>query len=164
MFAPPGRSRFELNTMFGDIVFGNDGVNKPWLSALGALQDAPSGFGDPTDLIRAALQNNLEVTALADLKDPAGAGVFQGIAVKDAANHTTKVYLDRNSHLPRLISSPSSQGTFEVMLGDYSAIEGVMLPGSLKVTMDGKPLVSLKFTAWSINKPVDEKLFARPKT
>jgi len=163
-FATQGRSRFELNTMFGDVIFGNDGVNKAWLSALGALQDAPSGFGDPTDLFRMAVRKNLEVTTLADMKDPGGAGTLQGMAIKDAASQTTKVYVDSVTHLPRLVSAQSAQGAFEVHMADYHSTDGVMLPGSLKVTMDGKPLVSLKFTEWSINKPVDEKLFVRPKS
>jgi zinc protease len=162
-FAPPGRSRFELNTMFGDIVFGNDGTNKPWLSALGSLQDAPTGFGDPTDLFRVAVQKSLEVTTLADIKDPSGAGMLQGMAIKDAANRSTKVYVDSVTHLPRLVSAQSAQGALDVHMADYHNTDGVMLPGSLKVTMDGKSLVSLKFTAWSINKPVDEKLFVRQK-
>jgi zinc protease len=164
IFAPPGRSRFELNTMFGDVIFGNDGTGKPWLSALGALQDAPSGFGDPTDLLRMAVQKGYEVISAEDMKDPSGAGMLQGLTIKDADSHSTRIYLDGATHLPRLVTAKSNQGTFEVYLNDYHTTEGISLPGTLKVMLDGKSLVSLKFTAWSVNKPVDEKLFVRPKS
>ena len=161
-FAPPGRSRFELSTGFGDVIFGSDGTGKAWLSALGNIQDAPSGFSDPTELIRRASQQSYEVTTLPDLKDEAG-GMLQGIAVKDDKNKTTRVYFDSQTHLPRRIMTQPGEGGLEITLGDYHAAENVKLPGTLKVTQAGKSLVSLKFTAWSINKPVDAKLFARPK-
>ena len=85
-----------------------------------------------------------------------------GIAVKDANNRTTKVYLDKLTNLPRRIMAQS--GGLEVSLGDYHATEGVKLPGSLLVKQSGKALVTLKFNSWKINAPVDEKLFARPKS
>ncbi len=162
IFAAPGRSRFELNTGFGDVVFGSDGTNKAWLSALGNIQDAPPGFGDPTELLRNAVQMKFEVTLLPDLKDDAGAATMLGLALKDANNRTTKIYLDSQTNLPRRIMAQT--GALDVTLGDYHITETVKLPGSLKVTQNGKALVTLKFNSWSINKPVDEKLFERPKS
>jgi zinc protease len=162
IFAAPGRSRFELNTGFGDVVFGSDGTNKAWLSALGNIQDAPPGFGDPTELLRHAVQMNFEVTLLQDMKDDGGGASLLGLALKDENKRTTKIYLDSQTNLPRRIMAET--GTLDVTLGDYHVTETVKLPGSLKVTQNGKALVTLKFSSWSINKPVDEKLFMRPKS
>ena len=164
IFAPPGRSRFELNTGFGDVIFGSDGTNKAWLSALGAVHDAPAGLGDPTELLRRALQKNFEVTALPAfvIKDDGGGEAMPGFAVKDENNRTTNIYLDSKTNLPRRIMTQS--GAIDVILGDYHTTESVKLPGLLKVTQNGKALLTLKFNAWSINQPVDEKLFTRPKS
>ena len=162
IFAPPGKSRFELGTSFGDVFFGSDGTNMAWLNVLGSVQDAPAGFSDPTELLRRAAKNGYEVSTVMDLKDDAGGPDMPGIAVKDANNRTTKVYLDKLTNLPRRIMAQS--GGLEVSLGDYHATEGVKLPGSLLVKQSGKALVTLKFNSWKINAPVDEKLFARPKS
>jgi zinc protease len=163
-FTAQGKSRFELNTTFGDVIFGSDGTNKPWLSALGAIQDAPTGFGDPTDLLRRAMRQDYAVTALPDIKEhAAGEMPLQGLALTDEKKRVTKIYLDALTHLPRRISTETGQGALDILLGDYHSTENVMLPGTLKVAQGGKPFVSLKFTAWEINKPVDAKQFERPK-
>jgi hypothetical protein len=163
-FAAPSKSRVELNTTFGDVIFGSDGTNKPWLSALGAIQDGPMGFSDPTELFRRAIRHDYEVTALPDTKEHAvGEMPLQGLMLKDEKKHITKIYLDAQTHLPRRISTETEQGALDILLSDYHAAEKVMLPGTLKVAQGGKPFVSLKFTVWEINRPVDAKQFERPK-
>jgi zinc protease len=165
LFASGGRSRVELNTTFGDVIFGNDGTNKAWLSVLGAVQDGPSGFGDPTDLLRRAVRNNLEAAAIEEPKDQsAGGAAMDGFAVKDEHGVTTTIYLDGRTHLPRRVLTTSGQGGLEILLGDYHATGNVVLPGSMRAFQGGKPFVTLKFTAWTVNRPVDDKLFARPSS
>ncbi|HLJ56693.1 MAG TPA: hypothetical protein VKT77_16765, partial [Chthonomonadaceae bacterium] len=161
IFAPPSRSRFELATAAGDVIIGSDGKSPAWLSVLGAIQDGPSGFGDPTELLRRAATTAYPVTLVPDIKGDDGT-MLPGFAVSDDQKRSTKVYVDPKSGLPlRLVVQAAG---VEVRLGDYHPTENVKLPGSLKVTQGGKALLTLKFSSWAINKPVDDKLFVRPKS
>lgn len=163
-FASPGRSRYELNSGLGDIIFGTDTGGQAWVSILGKVQDGPSGFGDPFELIRAAVKNNYPAAPLPELKNDAPAGKpLQGLSITDDKGRSVHVYLDSESSLLRRIGAETAQGAMIVYLDGYKTVENIALPGELKVMQGNNELLSLKFKSFEVNKPVDDKLFQRPK-
>lgn len=169
--AEPDRNRTEMKTSFGDIILGSPGGGKGrWISAMGNVQDAPSGGtggGDPIGLLRQAMQNNLPVRALPDTDGgkpilSSDGKTLQGFALTDKQGKETRVYAEAETHLVRRISSQSPGGATDILLSDYHATEGVHLPGALRVVQDGKEVVRFAFTGFEVNKPVPASLFARP--
>lgn len=171
-FAPPSRSRYDLQTGFGEIILATAKDGSGWLSALGSVQDAPQGvgsLGDPTGLLRKATQDGVAVRPLAEkagekpLVDTDGKSL-RGFTVLDPTSHTTaRVYVEADTGLMRRIVIPQGKSDLMILLGGYHSVEGVELPGSLQVTQAGKTFVNLTFDGFSVNKPIDDTLFARPK-
>ena len=171
-FAPPGRSRYDLKTTFGRVVLatGKDGMG--WFSALGQVQDAPQGAGgagDPTELLRKAAQGGYTVRLLPAktgdkmLIDADGKSLRAFTVTDNVTNRSARVYVETESNLMRRIVVAESKGDLTILLGSYHATDGVQLPGSLQITQNGKTFVTLTFDAFSVNKPVDDALFARPQ-
>ncbi len=170
-FSLPNRSRYDLKTTFGNIVLatGKDGTG--WISALGQIQDAPQGvgnIGDPTDLLRRAANGGYTVRPLSDKEaskpiNEADGKALRGFTLTDAANRTTHIYAEAESGLVRRVVVPDNKGSVTIFLGNYHETEGVMLPGSLQITQNGKTFITLSFDTFAVNKPVEDALFARPK-
>ncbi|MCW3098867.1 MAG: putative Zn-dependent peptidase [Chthonomonadaceae bacterium] len=171
-FVPPGRSRYDLQTTFGNITLASDKDGSGWISALGQVQDSQKGVGsvgDPTDLLRKAAQGGYTVRPVAEkpgdksLVDSDGT-ILRGFTITDnAANRTARVYVETDSGLMRRVVVSESKGDLTVRLGSYHNTAGVQLPGSLQITQNGKTFVTLTFDSFAVNKPIDDALFTRPK-
>ena len=171
-FVPPGRSRYDLQTAFGNITLASDKDGSGWISALGQVQDSQKGVGsvgDPTDLLRKAAQGGYTIRPLPEktgdkLLADADGKMLRGFTVTDDTNNrTARVFVEVASGLMRRIVIPESKGDFTIQLGAYHNTNGVPLPGSLQITQNGKTFVTLTFDAFAINKPIDDALFVRPK-
>ena len=171
-FVLPHRSRYDLQTAFGSVVLATDKDGSGWLSALGQVQDAPSGVGnvgDPTDLLRKASQEGFTARLLPEktgdkpLTDADGRSLHGFTVTDNTAGRTARVYVETESGLMRRVVIPQSKGDLTILLGSYHSTEGVQLPGSLRITQNGKTFVTLTFDSFAINKAVDDALFVRPK-
>jgi len=172
-FVPPSRSRYDLETTFGNIVLATDNDGSGWMSnPLGGVQDAPKGIGnvgDPTDLLRKAALGGYTVRPLPGktgdkpLTESDGKTLRGFTVTEDSTNRTARVYVESESGLMRRVVVPESKGDLTILLGSYHNTNGVQLPGSLQITQNGKTFANLTFDGFSINKPVDAALFTRPK-
>ena len=171
-FVPPSRSRYDLKTTFGSVILATAQDGSGWISALGQVQDAPQGIGsvgDPTDLLRKAMQDGFTVRAVSEklgdkpTVDADGASLRAFTVTDNAKNLTARVYVETGSGLMRRVVVPQNKGDLTILLGNYHNTEGVQLPGSLKITQGGKTFVTLTFDTFAVNKAVDDALFTRPK-
>lgn len=171
-FVLPHRSRYDLKTAFGSVVLASDKDGSGWISALGQVQDSQKGIGsigDPTDLLRKAAEDGYTVRPLAEkagdksFTDSDGKALHGFTVTDNAVNRTARVYVEAESGLMRRVIVSESKGDVIILLGSYHNTDGVELPGSLRITQNGKTFVSLTFDSFAINKPVDDALFTRPK-
>jgi zinc protease len=172
----PDKARLALTTAIGDVILGvPGGTATPWLSnPLQGVQDAPPGIAsliglfNPGQSLGAALQNGYAVRALSatDNGKPitsADGKALLGFSITDDRGNTTDLYADSQTNLVRRLAVHSPQGDLIVTLSDYHSTDGVQLPGALR--LDQGPITLFDFTlnSYELNKPVDEKLFARPQ-
>lgn len=59
-----------------------------------------------------------------------------------------------------LYSKPFVESTF---LSDYRDIQGMKIPFNRDIKIDDQPAYTIRYTSVEINKPVDEKIFLKPK-
>lgn len=157
---PPDKSRLELKTPFGDVVFGAPGGGAGgWINAMGNVQNAPPGgmvSVDPADLLRRAIQKGYALRPLPE-------GALKGFAITDEKGQVSQVFTDPQTGLVRRVATKTAQGEMVFLVGDYKATDGVQLPSTLQVLQNGAPFLRLTFTRFVLNQPVDDAVFARPK-
>jgi outer membrane lipoprotein-sorting protein len=53
--------------------------------------------------------------------------------------------------------------TLETEMSNYKAVDGIMVPHTIKQFMNGKPVVEMSITTVEFNTPIDDALFTMPK-
>jgi hypothetical protein len=53
--------------------------------------------------------------------------------------------------------------TLETEMSDYRAVDGIMVPHTIKQFMNGNPVVEMSITSVEFNIPIDDALFTMPK-
>ena len=158
----PGKSRLEMKTPFGDVIFATTGEGKPgWVVApTQGTKDLPAGrTADPTDLLRRAVKGNFAVKALPDIEN----GKQHGFAITDDKGETTDIYVDAKTGLVSRVTLNFLMGKADFLLSAYHLTDGVQLPGKLEVKQGEQTFLSATFENFGINKPVDDALFVKPK-
>lgn len=159
----PDKVRADLAAGF-PISIGTEGGDKgEWMTLAGAPQAAPGGVSsalNPVKLLRDAYTNNWPVAALP--KD-AGAANEEGYAITAPDNRVINVFADPTTHVASRVVLPSKQGNVTVLMGKYKPVQGVHLPGTLKVVQNKVTYLDLTFTDMTVNVPVDSTIFAMPK-
>lgn len=159
--ASPDKVRADLAAGFL-ISFGTEGGDKAaWLTAAGMDLPAQAGLGmalNPFGLLRDAYAKNYPTRSL-----PKASGGESGYAIMTPDGMTVRVYTDAATNLTSRIAMTVKEGEIAVLLGGYKAVQGVQLPGTLKVVQGLVTFLDLTFTNTTVNGPVDDTIFARPK-
>jgi predicted Zn-dependent peptidase len=160
----PDRAFVELTTGFGPVTVGAPGDGKDlWYRFGSVVHDIAAGdlVGDPTSVLREAVAHGYAVQDQG-VVDGEGAP-SRGMALTDAAGHTTHVYLDPRTHLLSRVESEIGEGAARFDLSDYKTVAGgVNLPTTIVSSLNGKPVLTLTLSSLTLNQPVDTALFARP--
>lgn len=76
-------------------------------------------------------------------------------------------YIDVTSHLEvkRTAEMNAGEGTrtLESELSNYKAVDGVMVPHTMKQSVNGAPVMQVRFSTIQFNVPMDDELFRMPK-
>ncbi len=166
----PDKSRLDLKSSFGDFAFASmGGTQGGWISVAGNIQDlsaAQSSSSDPTAFLRAAAKNNYESTPITDavpVVSPDGK-TLKGIAVKNDKGGITQIYVEADTNLVRRITAKTPAGDATTFLANYKEFDGLQLPTKMEVKQGGNDFLTLTFDTFEVNKPVDDAVFAKPKT
>ncbi len=159
--ASPDKVRADLAAGFL-ISFGTEGGDKAaWLTAAGMDLPSQPGLGmalNPFGLLRDAYAKNYPTRSL-----PKASGGESGYAITTPAGTTVRVYTDAATNLASRIAATAKEGEVAVLLGGYKAVQGVQLPGTLKVVQGETTFLNMTFTSTTVNGPVDDTIFAKPK-
>ncbi len=157
----PDKVRADLAAEF-PIAFGTEGGGKAaWLTAAGVDVPASAGLNialNPFGLLRDAYAKNYATRSL-----PKASGGESGYAITTPDGMTVRVYTDAATNLASRIAMTVKEGEVVILLGGYKAVQGVQLPGTLKVVQDKTTFLNLTFTSTTVNGPVDDSIFAKPK-
>lgn len=171
----PDKSRLDLSTGFGPVVLGLPGAGAtPWYVLMGDVNDAPLplvaliDLVNPFRLLRNASKPDYSVAGIPELGAD-GKPVLSldsrpliGFSVAHAGR-TINVYSDRETGLVRRLRLTSPTGTeINVHLSNYKTVDGVSLPGAIRLDQAKETLVDLSFDTLLVNKPVDATMFKRP--
>ena len=82
--------------------------------------------------------------------------------------HVQHYYLDANSGIELKTSAEVDFGggrkqTVETEMSNFQQVSGVMIPHSVKQTIDGKPMVQMTFDKVEFNAPMEDAIFRMPK-
>ena len=76
-------------------------------------------------------------------------------------------YIDVTTHLEVKRSAEMNAGggmrTLESELSNYKAVDGVMVPHSMTQSVNGAPVMQVRFSTIQFNVPMDDELFRMPK-
>jgi outer membrane lipoprotein-sorting protein len=77
-------------------------------------------------------------------------------------------YFDAQNYVPIMVSTtvaagPAKGQEVKNYMGDYQDVDGLMLPFVLETKLNGQTVQKMTFEKISLNKPVDDALFAFPK-
>lgn len=76
------------------------------------------------------------------------------------------IYLDAESGIELKTTSQIEQGgqtfTVETELADYRAVEGIMVPHTVRNTVNGQPVMQMSVQKVEFNVPIDDALFKMP--
>jgi predicted Zn-dependent peptidase len=173
--ASPNKGRLALKTDLGEVVLGvPGGTATPWLSLLGQVQDAPEDFAslislfNPGQALGSAVVKGFPVRSLPDASGgkpitSADGKPLTAFSITDDHGNVMDIYAEQETHLVRRLIIHSSRGEITVTLGDYHTTDGVQLPNALRLDLGPTNLFDFIFNSIVLNKPVDEKLFARPQ-
>lgn len=157
----------------------------------GGVRDLPAEFNvafvDPTALVRYVAQNNVPVRPLPDTengKPITAAGdnkPLRGLSIPASpatGNAALRLYVETDTNLVRRIAvdTPAAPaggaaattrtaggGNLAILLGNYKTVEGgLKLPGSVRLVTNGTDALSFTFDTFTVNQPVDDKVFQRP--
>jgi hypothetical protein len=73
-----------------------------------------------------------------------------------------QVYVDVDTGLEIRTVHDTSAGRFEQDLSSYQAVEGILVPFSIKTSVGGRPVAEIVVAKVEINVDVESALFARP--
>lgn len=171
----PDKSRLDLKSAFGAIAFASRGANLGgWVQLpTGQIQDLPaeaSSSADPSATLRAAAKKSLAVRALTPDEaakpiegEELNGKTLTGFAITGESGRASRFYVEADTRLVRRIVAQGAQGGEAVtLLGAYKSVEGVQLPGTMRVRQNGTDFLSLSFDTWTVNKPVADTLFDKP--
>lgn len=86
------------------------------------------------------------------------------VEVTDAQGHTTRFFLDPETHLVVKLEYTAGSGQSpEIFLSDYRDVSGVKVPFKTRGLQGGQPVMEVTYTEVQVNAPVDEKLFEKPQ-
>lgn len=167
--SPPDKSLLTMTTPFGDVLAGTAGGGKPgWLSIGGQVQEQPTGGlgSDLLYLLGDTIRGNLKVVALASSPEVKSADgkTLKGFSVTDAKGKLTKVYVEAETGVIRRSERSSPMGTAVLFVGGYKDVQGVKLPGTFAVQVNGMPVLSLTFDTINATTAVSPAVFERPKS
>ena len=152
---------------------GYDGVNPPWVmdSRTGKIQEmnavAARGFGaeasfDDPLVLKGKRGVSLDYAGEAEID---GKPVFK-LLVTENFTQTSFLYLDAATYMivRREVEKPGAKGLekVETLYGDYSPVNGVMLPYRIIEKAGGQVRSETVLTQIEANPPLAEGLFSRP--
>jgi zinc protease len=165
--AVPDKSRLEMKTGFGDVTTGTPGGGKPgWLNFGGQVQDQPNQGGDnsldPATMLIRAVQKGYPVEAIADSATADGKKLT-AFQVTTDKGRKMKIFIEADTGLVRRVDGETGQGSTTALLGAYKDVEGIKMPMTIELKVNGEPLISLKIDSVEMNKTVEDSLFEKPK-
>jgi outer membrane lipoprotein-sorting protein len=169
----PNLSRQEISIMGQMMVNAFDGT-KAWMINPMMGADPTMVTGPQADIIKD--QSDFD-GPLVDYKakgnvvefvgtDAIGAVKAYHLKVTKKSGNVDHVYIDTTTSLEIKVVSESSSGgataKAEIEIGDYRAVEGLMMPYSIKTYQNGSLAVALTLSTIELNPKIDDALFHMP--
>ncbi|GAB4462057.1 MAG: hypothetical protein OHK0029_28310 [Armatimonadaceae bacterium] len=166
--ALPGKVRFDLKTVFGEITVGSPGGDAgTWIQFSGQVQEQPnpdgSGAGDPVTLILKTVRENWDVAAIPDTMNAPDGKKLKAFRVLNEKGRPFKVFVEDDTNLVRRVEFTGVNGTVLFELANYQTVNGkVKLPASYRQAADGQELFNLTFNSFTLNPEVKDTMFQKP--
>lgn len=161
----PNKTRTEMALPMGTLIQTFDGQTG-WVSIMNQVQDQTAQLKDEQyygiNVLRRFDQAGYQARILPDAE--VNGKKAQVVAVADEAGHTTRFFLDPQSHLVLQTASELPNGAIETLYSDYKAVDGIQVPYTLTIRQNGAQVAELKLTEVQINPKVDEGLFTKPQS
>jgi len=160
----PGKSRLELNTAFGVMIQGFNG-EVGWMSMMGQVRDMTEQLKQSrnygVNVLRRYNQSGYSVQPLPEAEmDSKKAKVM---AVSDAEGHTTKFFIDPETHLILKTAAEVRGQLLEEVYSDYKSVNGIQVPHRRIIMQNGSKVIELVVSEVQINPDIDPALFDKPQ-
>ncbi|HYG62554.1 MAG TPA: insulinase family protein [Thermoanaerobaculia bacterium] len=160
----PAKSRTEMTLPFGQMIQGFDGQTG-WVSVMNQVQEQPQMgqeqyFG--LNVLRRFDRPGYTVRPLADAEVQGKKA--QVVEVSDDAGHTTRFFVDPQSHLLLKSSFEAGGQTTETVYSDYREVGGLQIAHGMTVIQNGSPMAEMKLTEVQVNPAIDDALFKKPQS
>jgi outer membrane lipoprotein-sorting protein len=169
----PNLMRQDITTPAGTAVQAFDGVT-PWVIPPGA-DAAREITGPPGDAARAGAEfdgplmdyaakgHKVELVGT----EKVGTAEVYHLKLTRKDGNVEHYYMDANSGLEVKRTAEMDAGgmkqTLESEMLDYKAVDGMMIPHTLKQSVNGSPVMQMTIDKIELNAPIDDALFRMPK-
>lgn len=170
----PNMSRQEFTIQDRKIVQAFDGAT-PWMINP-MTGDTPQEIPGPqADLARSdadfdgALMDYKAKGHVVELvgKEKVGTADVYHLKITKKGGHVQDIYLDAESGIELKTTTEMPGGgmkqTLETEMSDYKAIDGIMIPHTIKQSLNGMPVAQMTIEKVEFNAPLDDALFRMPK-
>lgn len=170
----PNMSRQEFTIQDRKIVQAFDGTT-PWMINP-MMGDTPQEIPGPqADLARSdadfdgALMDYKAKGHVVELvgKEKVGTADVYHLKITKKGGHVQDIYLDTESGIELKTTTEMPGGgmkrTLETEMSDYKAIDGIMIPHTIKQSLNGMPVAQMTIEKVEFNAPLDDALFRMPK-
>lgn len=167
----PGKMRMESVLQNRAVVLASDGGNAWWIipsQGTEGPQDMPAVqaeiFREQADsgnllTLFKARGDRLELMGREEI---GGTSVFKLKLTRRENGGEIFFYLDSESGLELKNSGTIAEQQVECRLGDYRAVDGVLIPFTVESRSSGQIQMRLAFDSAEINPPVDDAIFRKP--
>jgi hypothetical protein len=172
--AYPDRYRVDASVAGAQIVqVYNDG--RAWVKDPSGVHEAPTAMRDDfaasvrrdtVPLLIGAADGRLSVRLGADMRTTDGQSL-RTLEISGPDVQPVTLYIDENDEIARqAYTSPGATGgtvKTEEIFSDYRVVDGVRLAFSARLLRDGAPVLSRMLTRVTLNMPLSDSLFTRPR-
>jgi hypothetical protein len=160
----PGKSRLELNTAFGVMIQGFNG-EVGWMSMMGQVRDMTEQLKQSrnygVNVLRRYNQSGYSVQPLPEAEVEGKKAKV--MAVSDADGHTTKFFIDPESHFILKTAAEVRGQQLEEVYADYKLVNGIQVPHRRTILQNGSKVIELVASEVQINPDIDPALFDKPQ-
>jgi zinc protease len=159
----PDKERTEITLPMGTMIQAFDGTNG-WAGMGAQVQDATAQMKDEQyyglDVLRRVGQPGWTARPLPDAE--VNGKPAQVVELSDDKGHTTRFFVDPQTHLVVKIAFEAAGQASEALYSDYRPVNGIQVAHQVNLSQNGQPLIEIKLSEVQINPEVDLGLFKKP--
>lgn len=159
----PDKSRLEVNTALGPMIQAFNG-QIGWMSIMGQVRDTTEQsklsryYG--VNVLRRYDQAGYSVRLLPEAQVEGKKAKV--VAISDAEGHTTKFFIDPQTHLILKTAAEAMGQQLEEVYSDYKSVNGIQVPHRRVLMHNGAKLIEFVVSEIQINPDIDPALFDKP--